>query len=133
MIFDRFLDVLLEKVERAKLGATAGSRRRPRVRPSRPRAYENRIRPGTDKKRSRHIPNEVKRAVWWRDAGQCAFVSSSGRRCTERSYLELHHIQPHAFEGPATIGNISLRCRRHNQHESELVFGPTARDRCPPG
>jgi hypothetical protein len=24
--------------------------------------------------------------------------------------------------GPATVENISLRCRRHNQYEAELVF-----------
>jgi hypothetical protein len=68
----------------------------------------------------------VKRAVWWRDAGQCAFVSDGGRRCTQRSFLELHHIQPYALNGPATVSNISLRCRRHNQYEGEVVFGMRA-------
>jgi hypothetical protein len=24
----------------------------------------------------------------------------------------------------ATVENISLRCRRHNQYEADLVFGP---------
>jgi hypothetical protein len=98
--------------------------------------YENRIRSGTDRtasidiaKRvvqrsaaSRHIPNAVKRAVWYRDAGQCAFVARTGERCTERTFLELHHIQPYAMDGPATVGNISLRCRRHNQYEAERAF-----------
>jgi hypothetical protein len=73
---------------------------------------------------SRHIPTAVKRAVWWRDAGQCAFTSEAGHRCTERRFLELHHIQPYALDGPATVNNISLRCRRHNQYEGEVVFGP---------
>jgi hypothetical protein len=73
---------------------------------------------------SRYIATAVKRAVWWRDAGQCAFVSDAGHRCTERSFLELHHIQPYAMDGPATVSNISLRCRRHNQYEGEVVFGP---------
>ena len=27
------------------------------------------------------------------------------------------------MQGPATVNNISLRCRRHNQYEAELVFG----------
>jgi hypothetical protein len=114
-IFDRALVLLLEKVERKKLGATA----RPRRRPS--------IRPGTDNpgdRRSRHIPNEVKRVVSKRDAGQCAFVSPDGRRCTQRAFLEFHHIQPFEKQGPATVENISLRCRAHNVYESELVFGP---------
>jgi hypothetical protein len=46
-------------------------------------------------------------------------VADSGHRCTERTFLELHHIQPYALKGPATIGNISLRCRRHNQYEAD--------------
>ena len=51
-------------------------------------------------------------------------MAATGRRCSERSFLELHHIQPYALEGPATVGNISLRCRRHNAYEAELIFGP---------
>ena len=73
---------------------------------------------------SRHIPNDVKREVWRRDAGQCAYVAPSGQRCAERTFLELHHVQPYAQHGPATAANIALRCRRHNQYEAELVFGP---------
>ena len=73
---------------------------------------------------SRDIPNAVKRAVWWRDRGQCAFVSEAGHRCTQRVFLELHHIHPYALDGPATGGNVSLRCRVHNAYEAELVFGP---------
>jgi hypothetical protein len=53
-------------------------------------------------------------------------VAANGRRCTERAFLELHHIHPHALDGPATVANISLRCRRHNAYEAELVFGPGA-------
>jgi hypothetical protein len=30
------------------------------------------------------------------------------------------------LSGPATVANISLRCRRHNAYEAELVFGPGA-------
>jgi hypothetical protein len=147
VIFDRFLDLLLEKIERTKLGKTPRPRRRPPEGAPAGRAYENRIRPGTDKsaaspdnrgverrgQRSRHIPNEVKRAVWWRDKGQCAFVSCNGRRCMERNFLELHHIQPYAMEGSATVGNVALRCRRHNQYEAELVFGPRPHTVVTPG
>jgi len=70
------------------------------------------------------VPRAIKRAVWGRDAGQCAFVSLTGRRCTERTFLEFHHIQPYAMQGPATVANISLRCWRHNQYEAKLIFGP---------
>ena len=123
-IFDRALTVLLEKVEKRKLGAAD----KPRPRPVRPRTDPKRsTRPGTDNdvhKPSRHIPGEVKRAVWRRDAGQCAFVSPTGRRCTERTFLEFHHIQAYANQGPPTVANISLRCWRHNHYEAELIFGP---------
>jgi len=117
-IFDRALTLLLEKVERTKLGAAK------KPRPSRP------IRPGTDRRLrtpivpSRDIPSHVQREVGRRDGGQCAFVSRDGHRCTERTFLEFHHIQPQAKGGPATVENISLRCRRHNQYEAEMVFGP---------
>ena len=112
----------LEKVERTKLGATVKPRPvKPRPRPIRPgtdRQIEERVLP------SRHIPNDVKRAVYLRDGGQCAFVSAAGKRCTERTFLQFHHMQPYAKHGPATVENIALRCRRHNQYEAELVFGP---------
>jgi hypothetical protein len=71
----------------------------------------------------RHIPAPVSRAVWRRDGDQCAFVASTGMRCTERKYLELHHIHPWILGGPATTENISVRCRAHNVYEAEQVFG----------
>jgi hypothetical protein len=117
-IFDRAVALLLEKVEKQKLGAA------PRPRSS------GAIRPGTDREawvetpESRDIPRNVKREVWRRDGGQCAYVGPNGHRCPERTFLEFHHIVPYAHGGRATIDNISLRCHRHNQYEAELVFGP---------
>jgi hypothetical protein len=105
-IFDRALDVLLREVEKKKRAATRAPRR------SR----------GT-KEGSRHIPAAVSRVVWKRDGERCAFVGGKGR-CSETRFLELHHIQPHGRQGPATVENISVRCRAHNVYESELVFGP---------
>ena len=104
-IFDRALDALLEKVEKKKLAAT-DSPRPPR-----------RIRSG-----SRAIPAHVRRAVWKRDEGRCAFDGRSGR-CSQTRFLEWHHVQPFGRQGPATVENISLRCRAHNVYESDQVFG----------
>jgi len=112
-IVDRALTLLLEKVERQKRAATSGRAKPARV-PS--------IRPGADN--PRNIPPEVQRGVCQRDGDQCAYVSKDGHRCTERTFLEFHHIVPYALGGRATLDNISLRCRRHNQYEAELVFGP---------
>jgi hypothetical protein len=121
VIFDRALTMLLEKVEKQKLGARSKSAKRLAARP---------IRPGTDNRSkgdrpaSRHIPADVQRATSEHDGDQCAFVSKDGQRCTERAFLEFHHIRLYALGGQATVDNISLRCRRHNQYEAELVFGP---------
>jgi hypothetical protein len=103
-IFDRALTLLLDDLERAKLAAT-----------SRPRASR-----GTAG--SRHIPSAVKRAVWVRDGGRCAFVGTQGR-CAETGMLEYHHVLPYAEGGRADIEGIELRCRAHNQYEAALWFG----------
>ena len=99
--------MLIENVTKTKLAATE----HPHA--SRPPA------PG-----SRHIPAEVKRAVWARDGGRCAFVAEGGRRCDERGFLEFDHIVPFAAGGEATVENLRLLCRVHNRHEAELFFGP---------
>ena len=104
-IFDRALDLLLNDVEKKKLAATEN--------PRPPRATRD---------GSRDIPAQARRTVWKRDGGQCAFEGKRGR-CTERRFLEWHHVQTFGHQGPATVENISLRCRAHNVYESELVFG----------
>jgi hypothetical protein len=64
----------------------------------------------------------VKRAVWVRDLGRCAFVGTDGRRCNERAFVEFHHVRPYAAGGEATAENIQLRCRRHNGYEARVYF-----------
>ena len=103
-IIDRALMLLLEHLERTKLALT-----------DRPRAGRS------SRRRSRHIPAAVRRAVWRRDGGQCTFVGPQGR-CTERGFLEFHHVDPHALGREARMENIRLRCRAHNLHEDEQKF-----------
>ncbi|MPY86824.1 MAG: hypothetical protein GEU99_02785 [Luteitalea sp.] len=107
VLLDRALTVLLREVAKTKLAAT-----------DTPRAGRA-LAPG-----SRHIPATVKRVVWERDSGQCAFVSSGGHRCAERGQLEFHHVVPYANGGDASVENLELRCKRHNAHEAERDFGP---------
>ena len=106
-IFDMALDLLVRDLESKKFAAT------------------DRPRPGGpgNVRLSRHIAAEVKRAVWQRDQGRCAFVSASGARCTERGQLEFDHIQPHADGGGGTVDNVRLLCRRHNQYAAQQFFG----------
>jgi hypothetical protein len=110
-ILDRALTALLVEVARAKFAAVENPQ------PARGTA------PG-----SRHVPAEVKRAVWVRDLGRCAFVGTDGRRCNERAFVEFHHVRPYAAGGEATVENIQLRCRRHNGYEARTFFdrGPDA-------
>ena len=74
-VLDRALDALIEKLERRKLAATPRPRRS--VRPS---------------ANPRHVPAQVKRAVWERDGGRCTCVSETGLRCLARTRLEFDHV-----------------------------------------
>ncbi len=72
----------LERLESKRFGKTGAPRKSPDE---------------TDKSAdSRYIPAPIRRAVCERDADQCTFVDSRGRRCTEREGLEFHHQSPSA-------------------------------------
>jgi hypothetical protein len=73
-VLDRALTVLVEDLARKKFADI----RRPR--PS------SGPQPG-----ARDPAAAVKREVWVRDLGRCAYVGPNGRRCNERRFLEFHH------------------------------------------
>jgi hypothetical protein len=75
------------------------------------------------RRRSRHVPAAVARAVYSRDDGSCTFCSGDGRRCGARRFLELDHVIPWAAGGASTVENLRLRCRAHNQHSARRYFG----------
>ncbi len=106
-VFDRALDALIAQLEHAKFAATK--------RPHRKNGHVS--------DDPRHIPAAVKRAVWERDGGRCTFVSEDRHRCEATSPLEFDHAEPVAQGGKATAANLRLRCRAHNQHGAEQVFG----------
>jgi hypothetical protein len=112
VVLDRALTALLVDLARSRFGAT-----------DRPRPA-----PGTSSG-SRHIPAEVKRAVWVRDLGRCAFVGTPARRCEERRFLEFHHVKPYAVGGEATLANVELRCAlcraRHKARYADHQIMPT--------
>lgn len=107
-IFHRALTLLLAHVSKTKLAAT----NRPRL------GREARL-------GSRHIPAAVKREVWRRDGGRCAFRGEQGR-CCETGFLEFHHVVPYAEGGATTCENLELRCRVHNVYEAEQHVAPQA-------
>jgi hypothetical protein len=107
-ILDRALTLLIDHLERRRFACVASPR---------PTAHDRAA-------SGRHIPAAVRRDVWQRDEGRCAFVGRVGR-CRETAFLEFHHVAPYAAGGAATSDNIQLRCRAHNQYEARLVFGDT--------
>jgi 5-methylcytosine-specific restriction endonuclease McrA len=106
VILNRALTLLVSDLERTKYAAT-----------ERPRAARQ------ASTRSRHIPAAVRREVWKRDAGRCAFEGENGR-CTETGFLEFHHVVPYADRGDPIVSNLQLRCRAHNSYEADKWFGP---------
>jgi 5-methylcytosine-specific restriction endonuclease McrA len=72
---------------------------------------------------SRYVPVAVRREVWKRDGGCCAFVGNAGRRCSSRHQVQVHHLDPFARGGQATAANLTLRCRVHNHHAAEQDYG----------
>jgi hypothetical protein len=72
---------------------------------------------------SRYVPRKVLREVYARDSGQCTFVSPDGRRCSAQGFLEVHHHEPFARGGAATIDNLQLSCRAHNLFLAEQDYG----------
>ncbi len=105
-IVNKALTLLIADIERRRLGLVG-----------RPRPGARATASG-----SRHIPAAVRRHVWRRDDGQCAFRGPGGR-CGERGFLEFHHVRPFAEGGPPTADSIELRCRAHNAYEADIAFG----------
>jgi hypothetical protein len=104
IVLDHALDLLVAALERSKHASI-----------TRPRSAT----PSAN--RSRHIPAVVRREVWRRDGGRCAFRGPVGR-CDETGFLEFHHVRPYADRVPATTENIELRCCAHNQYEATPLF-----------
>ena len=105
-IVDRALTSLVNQLERRRIGRAA--------RPSTARAAATRS-------HGRHIPAGVRRVVWARDQGRCAFIGAHGR-CHETGFLEYHHVVPFAAGGLTDAANLELRCRAHNAYEASRYF-----------
>jgi hypothetical protein len=63
----------------------------------------------------RFIPAKLEHAVRLRYQGQCTFKTTQGARCTERRWLDIHHVKPLSEGGATTLENLTLICRGHHQ------------------
>jgi len=111
-VLDRALTVLLVDLAKKKFSDTPQPRRSRGTKPG-----------------ARYPSAQVQRAVWVRDLGRCAFVGTTGHRCNERRFVEFHDVDPYVLGGEATVDQIELRCRRHNDYEGRLYFGKRRRSR----
>jgi len=105
-VLDRSLEIAIRHTEKRRFAAA-----------EHPRS-------GSGRSESRHIPAEVRRAVIERDGGKCAFVSADGKRCGSEWKPEFDHREAFAQGGEATVDNLRLLCRAHNQYVAECTFGP---------
>lgn len=69
------------------------------------------------------IAATVKHQVYLRDKGRCTFVSTGGRRCSERSLLHIDHIKPWSLGGDNSAQNLRTLCAHHNNLQAEVVLG----------
>lgn len=67
-----------------------------------------------DKRRSRHIPRDIRQRVWQRYSGRCA-------ECNAGEYLEFDHIVPVAKGGSNSDVNVQLLCRNCNLKKSDKI------------
>jgi 5-methylcytosine-specific restriction endonuclease McrA len=103
-------------IERALRTLVGDLEKKRRAKTSRPQASVRPSKPG-------HIPAATRREVFARDGEQCTYLDSEGRRCECRTRLELDHIQPRALGGGDDASNLRARCRSHNLHAAEEIFG----------
>jgi hypothetical protein len=123
-IIEQALDVLIEKLEKAKLGKAE------RPRPCAPaRGGLSGSEPTTAPKNPANITRAVRRQVVGRDGFRCSFVAQNGERCSSRERLEFDHHTPRALGGTGDAANIRLLCRAHNRLAAERVFCRTHIDR----
>ena len=105
VVVERAVDLLLEKLEKQRLGKT-----------TRPRRSRESGEPAS-------VPRATRRAVFERDGERCTFTDSGGCRCPATTWLELDHVTPRARGGTNDLENLRVRCRAHNLLYAERYFG----------
>jgi hypothetical protein len=74
------------------------------------------------KSRNRRIPRWVRKRVWKRDSGRCAYGTEDGRICGSKDNLEFDHVRPWSLGGTSSDpSNIRLLCRSHNRLAARQV------------
>jgi hypothetical protein len=70
---------------------------------------------GVDLKKN--IPSYIKNNVMRRDGGRCAHRDHQGRRCSNRRWLDVHHVKPRVNGGDHSLENLMTLCSAHHGME----------------
>jgi hypothetical protein len=114
VVVERAMDLLLDKLEKQRLGKTS----RPRQSPGH-RGGAHPPEGGDIASASR----ATRRAVFERDGERCTFTGAEGHRCPATRWLEVDHVIARARGGTSELGNLRVRCRAHNRLHAEQTFG----------
>jgi len=126
LIYARAMQHYLVHLEKQRFGAQSGVRKPETAVPQAKHVGTSSASPAPGQVnglRGRSIPKAMRRQVWERDSGRCAFVSKDGHRCGSTTRVEIDHITPIAMGGTTTPDNLRLLCRAHNQFEAERLLG----------
>jgi len=108
-VFEKALDALITNLEKERFAVV----RKPR----------KDLPPSPVVSPSRDVPDAIKRAVFERDKGRCAYVGEDGTRCPETGGLEFDHLDGWAMTRVHDVHRIRLACRAHNRHAAKQLYG----------
>jgi 5-methylcytosine-specific restriction endonuclease McrA len=69
--------------------------------------------------RSRYIAAAVRRELLARAGYRCEFNGPEGKRCRQRTDLEIDHIHAFSWGGSNVISNLQVLCSSHNRRKYE--------------
>ena len=75
------------------------------------------------KKRTRHIPNDIRKAVLERDKYQCTYLGENRKACGCKWDIEVDHIVTFADGGKHEVENLRVLCGAHHRYVTEKRFG----------
>src|SRR5574341_124301 len=102
--------------EAIRCGIEKHGKRKGAVKP----AYKVKAMPPKD---ATFVSAELRRQVWERDEGRCAWVGPDGKRCDSRWQPQVEHIDAAARGGKATLDRLRLLCKGHNLLYAEETYG----------
>jgi 5-methylcytosine-specific restriction endonuclease McrA len=76
------------------------------------------------RKRSRYISRTNKRTLLQRAGYQCEFMSPEGKRCCQKTALQIDHVLSFSRGGSNQLDNLMVLCGGHNRRKFEREVTP---------